>query len=93
MADTTEKRFDRIEEKIDKIGEVLITLARFEGKIDSYGDYRTDSWERMNRFSEKLDRIEKTVDENARTVTTINKLFWIVMAAAAAGVAGMFFIQ
>ena len=55
MADTTGKRLDRIEEKLDKMGEVLITLARFEGKIDSYGDYRTDSWERMNRFSEKLD--------------------------------------
>lgn len=92
MADTTVKRLDRIEEKLDKMGEVLITLARFEGKIDSYGDYKTDSWERMNRFSEKLDRIEKTVDENARTVTTINKLFWIVLIAIVGSIAAQLMV-
>jgi len=30
---------------------------------------------------------------NNSTVISINKLFWIVMAAGAAGLAGMFFIQ
>ena len=33
MADTTGKRLDRIEEKLDKMGEVLVALARFEEQI------------------------------------------------------------
>ena len=82
MSDTpTNKRLDRIEEKLDQMSEVLIALARFEEKMDAYNDYRNKSWERMNKFSAKLDTIEKMCDDNARTVHTINKLFWVAIVA------------
>jgi hypothetical protein len=41
----------------------------------------------MNRFSEKLDNIEKKVDDNNRTVAIINKLFWIVLVASSGAIA------
>ena len=87
MAEPTNKRLDRIEEKLDKMGDVLISLARFEEKMDAYNEYRERSWERMNKFSEKLDKIEKTVDDNARTVQTINKLVWVAIVAIAGSIA------
>ena len=74
-------RLDRIEEKLDQMSEVLISLARFEEKMDAYNEYRERSWDRMNKFSEKLDVIEKKCDDNARTVHTINKLFWVGIVA------------
>jgi len=80
-------RLDRIEEKIDKMSEAIIQMARLEAKIDNYEIYREESWKRMNKFSEKLDSIEKTVDDNHRTVSTINKLFWVVIVAAAGAIA------
>ena len=40
----------------------------------------------MNKFSEKLDVIEKKCDDNARTVHTINKLFWVAIVAAGSAV-------
>ena len=43
--------------------------------------------ERMNKLSVKLDDIEKKVDENHRTVKIINKLFWVVIVAAAGAIA------
>lgn len=82
----SQKRLDRIEEKMDKMAEVLVSLARFEEKMDAYNEYRERSWERMNKFSEKLDVIEKKCDDNARTVHTINKLFWAVIVAAGSAV-------
>ena len=82
MADSTTKRLDRIEEKLDKMGEVLIALARFEEKMDAYNDYREKSWERMNKFSSKLDDIEKKVDANARTVNVINMIVYAAVIAA-----------
>ena len=72
---------------MDKMAEALVTLARFEEKMDAYNEYRQNSWERMNKFSEKLDRIEKTVEENAHTVGIINKLFWVAIVAAAGAIA------
>jgi len=80
-------RLDRIEEKIDKMSEAIVNMARLEAKIDNYEKYRDESWARINRFSEKLDRIEKTVDDNHRTVSTINKLFWVLMIASAGAIA------
>jgi len=87
MAEPTNTRLDRIEEKLDKMGDVLISLARFEEKMDAYNEYRERSWDRMNKFSEKLDAIEKKCDENAHTVNVINKLFWIAIAVGASAVA------
>ena len=88
MPDTpTNKRLDRIEEKLDQMSEVLISLARFEEKMDTYNEYRERSWDRMNKFSEKLDIIEKKCDDNARTVYTINKLFWVAIVAIGSAIA------
>jgi len=87
MAAKDDARLDRIEEKIDKMSEAIIQMARLEAKIDNYEIYREESWKRMNKFSEKLDSIEKTVDDNHRTVSTINKLFWVVIIAAAGAIA------
>ena len=82
MADSTGKRLDRIEEKLDKLGEALVAIARFEEKMDAYNEYRERSWERMNKFSEKLDNIEKKVNENAHTVGIIIKVVYAAVVAA-----------
>lgn len=92
MATATDKRLDRIEEKIDTLSDAMVTLARFEEKMDSYNKYRDDSWDRMNKFSEKLDCIEKKVDVNHHTVQVISKLFWLAIAAAATAVAAQVFM-
>jgi len=86
MADT-DARLDRIEEKLDKLSDVVVSIARFEEKMDAYNEYRERSWERMNKFSEKLDAIEKKVEDNCRTVQTINKLFWIAIVSAVGAIA------
>jgi anti-sigma-K factor RskA len=87
MADTTGSRLDRIEEKIDKLSDAMILMARAEEKLIALESKYAAQYERMNRFSEKLDAIEKTVNSNAQTVNTINKLFWIAIATAAAAIA------
>jgi phage shock protein A len=80
-------RLDRIEEKIDKLSEAMISLARTEEKLIHIEQSNQAHFERMNRFSEKLDRVEKKVDDNAHTVNVINKLFWIVIISIAGAVA------
>ncbi len=40
----------------------------------------------------RIERLDDMVRENATTVSVINKLFWIVLAAAATAITGMLFI-
>lgn len=84
---TNTARLDRIEEKIDKLSEAMVAMARTEEKLAGLKEDHDRAFERLNRFSQKLDEIENIVNDNARTVQTINKLFWIAIGTAAAAIA------
>ena len=77
-------RLDRIEEKLDKLGEAMVSIARAEEKLIAMESKYASQYDRMNRFSEKLDHIERTVVANSQTVNNIIKLFWLVVAAVVA---------
>ena len=82
-----EKRLDKIEEKIDRLTDAMVSIARAETKLEQMEQNYTASYDRMNRFSEKLDVIEEQVRNNAHTVGIINKLFWAVIVAASGAIA------
>ena len=78
---------DRIEAKIDKLADAMIKIARAEEKLLNMEQKYSASYDRMNKFSSKLDDLEKIVTENSATVNTINKLFWVALIAMAGAVA------
>jgi len=80
--ETTESRLDRIEQKIDKLADAMISLARAEEKIIALQDDHENMRERMNKLSVKLDEIQKAVDDNSRTVSIINKIVYAAVVAA-----------
>jgi DNA repair ATPase RecN len=82
-----DSRLDRIEAKIDKLSEAMITVARAEEKLISMEQKYAAQYDRMNKFSEKLDELERLVTQNAATVNTINKLFWVAIIATAGAIA------
>ena len=76
-------RLDRIEDKIDKLSDAIVSLARVEEKIASMESQLINGHERMNKHGIKLDAIEFQVQTNAQTVSVIHKVFWIVIVACA----------
>jgi len=89
---TTNDRLQRIEDKVDKLAEAMISVARAEEKIGTLMNDHEKMHERLNRLSAKIDDVQRTVDENARTVSIINKLFWAVITAIAIGLASQFML-
>ena len=86
MAETNGARLDRIEQKLDQLTEAMVAMARAEEKLASLKQDHDRAFERMNRLSQKLDEIERKVDDNAHTVRIINKLFWIAIVAIAGSI-------
>jgi len=85
MSETTQTnatRLDRIEHKIDKLADAMISLARAEEKILALQDDHENMKERINRISIKLDDIQRSVDDNTRTISIINKVVYAAMVAA-----------
>tara|TARA_Y100001937_G_scaffold106523_1_gene148224 strand:+ start:94 stop:393 length:300 start_codon:yes stop_codon:yes gene_type:complete len=86
-------RLDRIESKIDHMSEAIIALARAEEKIVTLTEFGKQQGEQILTLINRVDRLEELVRANASTVNVINKIFWVVIAAAATGITGMLFIN
>lgn len=80
-------RLDRIEAKIDKLADAIVSVARAEEKLISMEQKYGAQYERLNKLSGKIDELEKVVITNSTTVNNINKLFWIVIVAAVGAIA------
>lgn len=86
-------RLDRIEEKIDKLAETVISLARAEEKLVALSSDNQDTRERLRGVENRVVEVDRKVDEYAVTVKVINRIFWIVVAATASVAAAALFMQ
>ena len=89
VRETQSTRLDRIEDKIDKLSDAIISLARVEEKIASMEKQLENGHDRMNNHGIKLDAIESQVTSNAQTVSVIHRVFWIVIISCATVVASV----
>ena len=81
-SETNAKRLDRIGEKLDRLTDAMVAMARAEEKIIALQDDHENMRDRLNKLSVKLDEIQKAVDDNSRTVGIINKVVYVAVAAA-----------
>jgi len=86
-------RLDRIEEKIDRLSEAIISIARAEEKITTLAAFSKQQSEMIVELGKRMERIENNVAQNSAIVNIINKVFWIVMAACATTVSSMLLMQ
>lgn len=75
------ERFDRIESKIDKLSDAMISLARTEEKLIALESDRTNLVNRVNKHSDKIDDLNDRVTINQRVVQNITKITWLIVAA------------
>lgn len=81
-------RLDRIEEKIDKLSEAIISLARAEEKIHNLEDTVGRALEKLSVTDERIRAVESKSDENERKLSAFAKFFWVMVTAVAAAVTG-----
>ena len=91
--DTQATRLNRIEDKLDKLSDAIISLARVEEKLMGLEKFMHQQMDMLVDGQRRLELVEKQVQGNATTINIINKIFWIVMAAAATTVTGMLILQ
>jgi len=77
--ETQSARLDRIEEKIDKLADAVIALARAEEKIHTLTAFSKQQSEQIQSIINRIDKIELAVNSNANTVGVINRIFWVIL--------------
>jgi hypothetical protein len=94
-------RLDRIEEKIDKMAEAIISLARAEEKIHSLEEKTVTIWQSIDDLHSKFDEMEERVREaevllakSKSTISSIVQLGWIIVGAIiTAGIGTLFMLN
>ena len=73
-------RLNRIEEKLDKVGEAVVSLARMEERMITLFN-RMDSYDKkQNIIEERLGKVEISIASNA----WIERVVWLVIGAVVA---------
>jgi uncharacterized coiled-coil protein SlyX len=86
-----EQRLARIEDKIDKLSDAMINLARAEEKLINIEKGNAQHFERMNRFSQRMDDIEDSVNEQGKTVKVMQYIITLTATVFAGVIVKIFF--
>ena len=78
----TDARLERIEKKLDEMGEAIVALARMEERMVSLFK-KMDAYDANQvRTNERLERLEKVQGVNGQTLRFAERVFWIIISAA-----------
>ena len=88
-----ENRLGRIEAKIDKIAEAIISLARAEEKLMQLEEDKKFLMGKMVRLEERMEKTERVLDENSMTISAINRIFWIALSGTIATLIGAYLMR
>lgn len=75
-------RLDRIEEKIDKLSDAIVAIARAEEKLSSLEHSNQLLLERFMKNEDRLVAVEQKTNEVSNSVSGIVKLFWAAVTTA-----------
>lgn len=91
--ETDSRRLDRIEAKIDKLSETVVSLARVEEKVEALDREAIRTNERLDKIDTRLETVESKVGTNDVTVKVVNKVFWVTTIAVITAAVGYFFTR
>jgi hypothetical protein len=81
-------RLDRIEEKIDKMADAIIALARAEEKISNLDETTRIILKRMVAQEERLRKVEQIQVDADGTLQTIKSIAWTFVSAIITALGG-----
>lgn len=82
MAKPETDRLNRIEEKIDKLSEAIVAIARAEEKLASLESSNQMLLERFMKNDDRLTAVEQKSAQTESSVSGIVKLFWAAVTTA-----------
>jgi len=87
----SDTRLDRIEDKIDKLAETVVSLARVEEKLVGLEKSNQFIIEQYAKHDAQMDDIDVRTTKLETTLSGITKLFWYVIPSVLAAAAAAWF--
>jgi len=82
-----EDRLSRIEEKVDKLSEAVISIARAEEKLIQLGTLTDVLFKKIEDMNSRMMDMERSVAETRAFMNGFNKITWIFISGLLTAVA------
>jgi archaellum component FlaC len=91
MTNNEKSRLDRIEEKIDKMADAIIAIARVEEKLTNVDESTRVLNKMIYKQEERLRSLEQKVADFESRFDNVSRLFWILVSALSSALAYVWF--
>ena len=75
MADSQEQRLEKIEEKLDRLADAVVSIARIEERVATVLRQNDRFFIRMDKIEQRLDDVEAQSDVNSNTGRFYRKIY------------------
>lgn len=82
-------RLSRIEEKVDKLSDAIVSIARAEEKLIQLGTLNDVLFKKIDDMNNRVMDMERTTAETKAFINGFNKLTWIFISGLLTAVAGI----
>ncbi len=76
-----ERRLERVEIKIDRLSEALVSMARIEERVTTVLKQTDRFMDRLDKMEERLEIVELQSNLNKKSVTSTERVIWILITA------------
>ena len=77
-----DNRMSRMEEKLDKLSEAVISMARIEERMISVFKRLDRVDEGFNKSDKRMDELEQTSIKRGQTIAFSERLFWVILTGS-----------
>jgi len=83
MDENVSKRLEKLEDKIDKLSEAIIAIARIEERVTTVLKQNDRFIARLDRLEDRVENVEQKAMLNAKGLGMFERIFWIAISAVA----------
>jgi len=84
-----ERRLERVEEKLDKLTEAIVSIARIEERVNTVLKNNERFFARLDKLEIRMERVEKKTSLNQKSLGTAERFIWVLISA---GVGLLFYL-
>ncbi len=78
----SKERLQRIEDKVDEMGQAILALARMEEKVITIFKRLDNMEDSFKKFDERMDEAEKQAIARGQKIAFAERIFWMLCTGA-----------
>ena len=84
-----ERRLERVEEKLDKLAEAIVSIARIEERVNTVLKNNDRFFIRLDKLEARMEKVEKKTSLNQKSLGSAERFIWVLVSA---GVGLLFYL-